>query len=229
MNNAEYRHEEKYLISRGEYEYLSRLLSAALKRDSHSLKKGEYFIRSLYFDTLDNRAYEEKMGGILERMKIRLRIYDTDAGSAKLEIKNKSGAGVLKESVTVSRLTAKEMARSRYEEILAVQHPTAQKVYRYFKTDSYRPVVLIDYEREAYVMPVFQVRITFDKNLRARLGAGAFFERTAPMYQVMRGDQMILEVKYNHMLPQYVKAMLGSAAKQAMPMSKYCMSRSLVG
>ena len=59
-----------------------------MKKDQHDIDKG-YFIRSLYFDTINNKAFYEKMEGIEERKKYRLRIYDTKDKNVKFEIKKR--------------------------------------------------------------------------------------------------------------------------------------------
>ena len=41
-------------------------------------------IRSLYFDTINDKDYEEKEDGVRVRRKIRLRIYDADQDFAML-------------------------------------------------------------------------------------------------------------------------------------------------
>ena len=55
------RHEIKYIISLREAELLKYRLRALLRPDSHVRADGSYFIRSLYFDDTDYRAYHEKI------------------------------------------------------------------------------------------------------------------------------------------------------------------------
>ena len=56
---SKYRHEVKYLINTNEAEILKRRLLSIMEPDKNG-KEG-YFIRSLYFDTPDNKYYHEKM------------------------------------------------------------------------------------------------------------------------------------------------------------------------
>ena len=51
------RHEIKYIISLREAELLKYRLRALLRPDPHARTDGSYFIRSLYFDDTDYRAY----------------------------------------------------------------------------------------------------------------------------------------------------------------------------
>lgn len=229
MNQPIYRHEEKFLISPQEYMYLKKLLGSALRSDKNAGEGGVYFIRSLYFDTMSNVNFHQKEDGVEERRKIRLRVYDENAGSAKLEIKNKVGAGIYKESVTVKREDAEALARGDFDVLLGYKNPTAGRVYRLFKTQRYRPTVLIDYEREAFVVPVFTGRITFDTNIRAAAGRNGLSASAGEMKRLFPEPKIVLEVKYNHMLPEHIKRLLGSSACVPMAISKYCLCRTLMG
>ena len=70
------RNELKYYISFGEYIILSNKLKKILKKDKYCKNEEGYFIRSLYFDSVNNKAFHEKMAGVENRKKYRLRIYN---------------------------------------------------------------------------------------------------------------------------------------------------------
>ena len=57
------RHEVKHYISLGDYYALRSRLRAVLRVDAHAGPDGHYQIRSLYFDTPDDRALREKLDG----------------------------------------------------------------------------------------------------------------------------------------------------------------------
>ena len=86
-----YRHEYKYLISTASAELLKRRLPAIMGRDPHAGPTGQYTIRSLYFDDSDHSAYEEKMSGVSDRAKYRIRYYNYDTRVIRLEKKEKHG------------------------------------------------------------------------------------------------------------------------------------------
>ena len=70
------RHELKYFIARPQYELLSRTLKGALKLDANAVRHGgSYHIRSLYFDTVFDDALYDKINGVKDRDKYRMRIY----------------------------------------------------------------------------------------------------------------------------------------------------------
>ena len=93
--NRVFREEKKYLIGMAEALQRSHLLGQVMREDPHNGVHG-YRIRSLYFDTVYDEDYHEKLAGIETRRKIRLRCYDPAAGYAMLEMKQKQGASQLK-------------------------------------------------------------------------------------------------------------------------------------
>ena len=88
--NEVLRQEKKFLITLQQYYEFSHIFSKILSLDSHSHGDG-YEIRSLYFDSLDDRDFHEKEDGIELRRKIRMRTYGADTPFAMLEMKQKQG------------------------------------------------------------------------------------------------------------------------------------------
>lgn len=223
-----YRHELKFLLSRVEYEHLRRLLGALLIRDENMKEGKDYYIRSLYFDTPENKDYHDKLMGLAQRRKIRLRIYDTATDKVKLEIKNKENDYSVKETISISRDTAIQLLKGDYHVLAEYDNEVSQKAYFHLSAYGYTPKVIVDYEREAYLLPVENIRITFDKRVRAFKGNGLFEEQNA-LVGVLAPEYMILEVKYDKYLPAYVENILSSIRMQRMSISKYCMARETVG
>lgn len=89
--NQVLREEKKFLLSLPEFIRLSHRLSQVMQEDPHNGVHG-YPIRSLYFDSIDDRDFHEKAAGVELRRKIRLRCYDPAADYAMLEMKQKQGA-----------------------------------------------------------------------------------------------------------------------------------------
>ena len=84
------RQEKKYLINLVKSAQLQSYFSHFLTLDSNN-SKGAYTVRSLYFDSIDDRDFHEKEEGVELRRKIRLRVYDPDSPYAMLEMKKKQG------------------------------------------------------------------------------------------------------------------------------------------
>ena len=100
--NRVFREEKKYLISLPEALQACHRLAQVMHEDPHNGISG-YPVRSLYFDTLDDRDFHEKAAGVELRRKLRLRCYDPAADFAMLEMKQKQGASQLKRSLRVTR------------------------------------------------------------------------------------------------------------------------------
>ena len=81
------RHELKFFISPLEYEVLHRVLDRTLHRDPNGDENNEYAIRSLYFDTRFNDALIDKIDGVKNRDKYRIRIYNFSDKVIRMECK----------------------------------------------------------------------------------------------------------------------------------------------
>lgn len=68
------REEKKFLLNQVEALKLRNYLSNVVHTDSHNGPDG-YQVRSLYFDSLSNRDFQEKEDGLELRRKFRLRVY----------------------------------------------------------------------------------------------------------------------------------------------------------
>ena len=100
-------------------------------------------------------------------------------------------------------------------------------VFREMTVNLLRPVVLVDYVREAYLHPAEEVRITFDKQLRTGLWSKDLFNPYVPTVPPFDENLMILEVKYNKSLPSYIRDILNTYCQGALPsaISKYTWCR----
>lgn len=61
--NEVLRQEKRFLISLDKYYELSSRVKKVVKEDPNNRGEG-YTIRSLYFDSIDNRDYQEKADGV---------------------------------------------------------------------------------------------------------------------------------------------------------------------
>lgn len=220
------RQEKKYLLSYDQYRRMDNTFLKVLHPDIHNNKNG-YMVRSLYFDTMQEKDFYEKEDGLEIRKKIRLRIYDTSADFALLEMKQKQGMNQKKRSLEVSRQDAMELAAGRYDCLLGYESKFAAECYGLMKLQSYRPKAIVEYQRKAYVMPENQTRITFDSQVRATECSYDLFAPGLKQYPVMDPYLVILEVKYSGFLLSYIKQLLNMEGKTQTSVSKYSMSRSV--
>ena len=61
------RHELKYYLNKADYLIIKNRLSTIAGPDEHTDFNGSYRIRSLYFETPDDKALLEKLYGVNER------------------------------------------------------------------------------------------------------------------------------------------------------------------
>lgn len=223
-----YRSEWKFYLSLQEYHYLKGLLEGIMTPDPNMGEKGQYYIRSLYFDSVDNVDYMTKMAGVEMRKKIRLRIYDTDSDKAKLEIKNRFNSYMLKESLSITRDDAERLISGDFSALSSFTSPVAGKARNIMEGGLYSPKTVVDYEREAFIYPEHNVRITFDKNIRAA-ASDRLYDKDLPMTPLIREPVTVLEVKYDQMLPHFIKDAISSAMLLNSSISKYCLARQQLG
>ena len=70
-------------------------------------------------------------------------------------------------------------------------------------------------------MEAGDVRIVFDRNVRAGLDGFDVFDATMPMLDVLPPGMLILEVKFTEFLPSLVKEALPSKASEYTAVSKF--------
>lgn len=220
------RRELKFYISYKEYLILSNLLKKILKHDKYNKEdKGGYFVRSLYFDTIDNKEFEDKMAGVENRSKYRLRIYDVNDPLVKFEIKRKLDNIISKETCNITREDAIEIINRNYEVLLKYKDKVLNKAYKEFKKSQYYPVVIICYLREAYVYEFNEIRIAFDKFLKSTPFETDLFKKDISTTQKLKKGLVIMEIKYNHFIPDWLKALIQIPSSERSALSKYCVGR----
>ena len=225
VRNIPLRHELKYHITPAELSVLRGVLTPVMQLDPNGNENNEYHIRSLYFDTINDDALEEKIAGVGNRKKYRMRIYNFSDKVIKLECKSKYGDLISKQSVSIPRDLAEQLIAGDPEGLQRMRHPLLHDVYREMRTRLLRPAVIVDYVREAYIHLAQDVRITFDKQLRTGLYASDIFNPMLPTYPVFDDPVEILEVKYNEFLPTYLQAIVSSVTAQRSAVSKYTWCR----
>jgi len=225
IRNIPLRHELKYFTTAAELHVLRSILTPVMQLDPNGNENNEYHIRSLYFDTINDDALTEKISGVGNRKKYRMRIYNFSDKVIKLECKSKYGDLISKQSVTIPRDLAEQLIAGDPEGLQRMRHPLFHDVYREMKTRLLRPAVIVDYVREAYIHPAQDVRITFDKQLRTGFYSQDIFNPAIPTYPVFDDSVEILEVKFNEFLPTYIQSILSGVTAQRSAISKYTWCR----
>ncbi len=221
MNNI-YRHELKYRINGGTFSILRQRLSAIMCADEHSTK-GQYRVTSLYFDDIYRTAYRDKILGALHRRKFRIRAYDLGTNIINLEEKIKDGNVGYKKSVPVT-MDEYRLLLAGSPEFLSGEKfrgTAGEDMYASHMKARMSPAVLIDYIREPYVCEAGNVRITFDMKVSVCINSLDIFGSDNVYSNVMPDNDIIMEVKYDSFIPQYILQMLTGIPTTEEAFSKY--------
>ena len=222
--NQVLRQEKKFLINIEDFLRLSHKLEQVLIQDEHNGTHG-YVIRSLYYDTIYDRDYFEKAAGTELRRKMRLRIYDPAADFAMLEMKQKQGEQQFKRSLRVSREDGEILSRGDLSPLLRYKEPFAAECYAMMTQHCYRPVTIVEYHRKAFIAKENKIRVTFDNQIVATESSFDLFSPVLNMNPVLDKFDVVLEVKYNGFLLDYIRRLLNDVDRTELSVSKYVLAR----
>ncbi|MBP3339961.1 MAG: polyphosphate polymerase domain-containing protein [Lachnospiraceae bacterium] len=219
------REEKKYVLTYMEAEKLYLKLKQILPGDEVN-GYNSYMVRSLYFDSYYNDDYFDKVAGIKDRKKIRVRIYDVSAEKAKLEVKQKEGNMQRKRSISITRKEAEMLCKGDYEFLLNKDDKLAEDIYYIMHKETYRPKCIVEYKRRAFAVPTNNIRITFDSEIAVSEGNLNIFDNSkAMLVPIESRNKVILEVKYNNFLLSYIKDALQLCDAPQESYSKYTTGR----
>lgn len=218
-----YRHEWKHEISYCDLLTLRMRLTAVAEPDSHALN-GSYQIRSLYFDTLSDKALREKLDGVSRREKYRIRYYNHDPSVIHLEKKSKIQNLCSKQTAPLTAEQAAAIVRGDYAGLRDSAQPLHRDFYCRLKEQGLRPKTIVDYTREPFVYAPGNVRITLDYNIRTGLSCTDFLNPDC--ITVPAGDApIILEVKWDAFLPDIIRDAVQLPCCRTGAFSKYAACR----
>lgn len=219
------RREEKYPLSVIDMSNYKAKFSAILMPDKFS-KNGSYMVRSLYFDTPDDKDFFDKLKEQNLRRKIRLRIYSPYDTKAKLELKQKENIFQKKRSLTISREDAVELINSNYSVLLKYDDDFAREIYSIMCMYAYKPKSIVEYQRYALMAKENNIRLTFDSEIRATESSFDLFSENLPLNPVFPKDKIVFEVKYDKFLLGYISEIISTINVKNITSSKYCLSRT---
>lgn len=220
------REEKKFLLNQAEALYMRNHLSCAVHTDPHNGADG-YPVRSLYFDSLDNRDFLEKKEGVELRRKLRLRVYSPQADFAMFEMKQKQGPYQRKRSMKISKEDAQALIAGEQSVLLRDGSDFGKECYAMMQMWAYRPKTVVEYDRFAFISSENSIRITFDSSVRASESRFDIFDPRLALNSVMPPFAVIMEVKYNGFLLSYIKDMLLPVQQSELSVSKYSLARQI--
>ncbi len=220
------RHEIKFQIDALEHQVLQKKLLTILKPDPNMKPKDYYNVRTLYFDDFQDTALQEKEAGLYRRKKYRLRIYNHTDSVIKFECKRKFGPYVYKETTRITREEANQLILGDYSSIAKSNVRILNDFYLESRYKLLRPVVIVEYERQAFIHSIGNVRITFDTSLRTGYDVASFFDGNLPLMTAFNQSGIILEVKYNQFIPQFIIGLFPDTIRPRLSIGKFEICRN---
>lgn len=234
MDASRPRFELKYVVDPETADAFRDCIREAMEPDAHANAEDGYGVNSVYHDTPDLAAYIDKLDGVSERFKIRLRWYGVARAGALddtawfLEAKHRVDQQLAKSRV---RLTG-DQAASRLEgtlksgllgSVAPQQAENAAVIDGLVGRAPLEPQCIVSYHRQAWVSRTDpSLRVTFDTRLRvlapalwseAGAGNGALF---------LPADLCVLEIKFHWAIPLWIQDACQSVGLLQRRYSKYC-------
>lgn len=232
------RHERKYLVPFYLLDDLRARFRDFIRPDIFTEEdmygKHQYTVRSIYFDSHDLRNYHDKMSGLMDRVKLRVRGYNElePKELVVLEVKKKKGNRILKHRCMVpyNKLTyilttgyVEPFVVLRNDQTMEQAIDESSRFFFHYKKRNQQPTCLITYEREAYhglLNP--GIRITFDKNIRSKNYPDLSMLYTEGDLRQVFTNCFILEVKYfENEMPAWIKPIIYEFRLRTEALSKY--------
>ena len=218
-----WRHEWKHEINISDLIQLRHRLQTVMETDSHAVD-GKYEIRSLYFDTPGDKALREKMDGVNQREKFRLRYYNRDTSGIRLEKKSKRNGLGKKQSIGLTEDEARAILENQCRWMVDSGRPLVEELYCKMRFQGLRPKTIGDYMREPFTYAPGNVRVTLDYQIRTGLNGIDFLNQDC--VTVPAGDApAILEVKWDAFLPSVIRDIVQLEGRHTSAFSKYAACR----
>lgn len=217
------RHEYKHQINLSDILGLRTRLNVVAKHDSHSCDDGTYLIKSLYFDNYMDKALREKIDGVNNREKFRIRYYGTDTSFIRLEKKSKINGLCNKVSCKITEEECQKIIFGDIDFMKNSKHMLMKELYSKMTYQLLRPKCIVAYTRECFVYPSGNVRVTIDTNICGSNDTKNFLNVDLPFFQTYH--KAILEVKWDEFLPQVIRDLVQVKSRRITAFSKYVAAR----
>lgn len=241
VDTRSYRNELKFLCTEQDLYLIENKIRHICRPDKNAGPEGNYSVKSLYFDTYDDRCYYENQAGVDDRKKYRIRIYNGDASVIKLECKYSLHGRKAKESCNITRQQYEILAGrgcpqgtalqdfSMYRNDLGKGGREGRLLSRFLLEKNLQlltPKIIVDYIRTPYIHTAGNVRITFDRAIRSSPQTEHFLTQNTAFRSILPENMHILEVKYDGFLPAAILELAAAGRPlRRISFSKYALCR----
>lgn len=211
------RYENKYLLSRDQYERLTAAMTPYMAPDDYGITT----IRNVYYDTPTCRLIRRSLEKPVYKEKLRLRSYRrvTAGDDVFVEIKKKYDGVVYKRRVAMAECRAIDWLAGG---IMGQTGQIAREIEtfrRYY--GEVCPTVFLSYDRQAwYCRGGSDFRVTFDTDIRARC-TELSLERPAGGALILPPELVLMELKCGGGIPLWMVALLTEEKLYKTSFSKY--------
>ncbi len=225
IKGLKYRHELKHVVTMADALVIRSRLSCVLRADKNAGPEGRYHIRSLYFDTPEDKALTEKMEGLPVKEKFRIRFYNHNHDFIRLEKKVKHFSKTAKLSAGIKKGEVLDILNGNITFLKESGQSLLLEFYLRLKTERLLPKAIVDYMREAYHYPAGNVRVTMDSDVRTAISSTDLFDVCLPNATALDSGICILEVKYDGFLPEFIQDIVQLNKCTSTAFSKYAACR----
>lgn len=223
MDDSKGRHELKHYINYSDVLQIRTKLPFIATTDKNAVEGNSYRVKSLYFDNYDDKVLKEKLDGVNHREKFRLRLYNNDFSYIRLEKKSKSNGICFKKNTIISSEECTRLLNGDLDVLKENGSDLCLELYTKMKYQYLRPKNIVDYCREAFIYPMGNVRITLDYDIRTSFSIHDFLKTEQVPFPL--SGIYLLEVKYDHFLPEVIKGMVSLSNRKSTAFSKYSATR----
>lgn len=215
-----YRNELKYMLTNVDVAILKGRLNSILIKDPN-VKGNSYNVKSLYFDDRYLSSYYQVVNSLNERWKWRIRFYNDDDTYICLEKKNKVNGKVFKEKCQLTKEDVLDILDNKKIKMSDQKNKLLNEFYYNILVKGLKPIIIISYDRIPYIYKVSDIRITLDYNLSVSDKVNELFNKKINMIPLMEIGNVLLEVKYNQFLPDYIMNKFNLCYLERTSYSKY--------
>ena len=193
---------------------------------------GRYTVTSLYYDTVDYKAYWDKLEGHRFRRKVRVRVYGdqivTPTTNCFVEIKERLNSALHKERIILPYADAAALcgAGGSVEQDLSQADRAAVEQVQYLHYAlQLQPACVVSYDRLAFDGGEYEpsLRVTFDTHLKGRVHDLSLLSQSyADNHYLLSPGWCVMEVKVNYRVPYWLTELIGQHRCHLRRISKYC-------
>lgn len=222
-DSGNWRFEYKYRLYPSQYHQVRAAIRPFMRLDKFTsiAPKRHYLVRSLYFDSADLRAYQEKVNGDCDRTKLRIRTYARslqENPDIRVEMKARKGMSMEKHSTFISPAYYQKFMQSNHWPVL--DDPLLIEFERYVHLKTLLPIVLVEYRREGFSARAQQgLRITFDHQVQSSKATTLF--PLAPVFRAHQRGIIIFEIKCNKSQPHWLRQLVQTQGLRIAANSKF--------